>query len=177
MWPLFISNIVLFKTKVNKSLYTIQSFHFDHSTDLNAVSNIQVLAWVTWHRRLWWWWGGSCPLPCFFFNLCSYSCKKDIYFFQTTLSLPCNISVWTPLAEELQCSCLWKLCCSISFERVVKSGDNFLSAVSCITTRLLQRALCFDNWLSDPWHAPVSETGSMYVCAYHFWTRCTGYVS
>lgn len=63
--------------------------------------------------------------------------------------------VTAPLAEKLCYSCLWRLCCSISFERLVKSGDNFLSAVSCITTLLLQKALCFDNWLSDPWQTTV----------------------
>lgn len=35
--------------------------------------------------------------------------------------------------------------CSISFERLVRSGDDFLSAVGFITSLLLQRDLCFDN--------------------------------
>ena len=83
------------------------------------------------------------------------------------LQKPCRCS--TALYMHLR---FWKRCCSISFERLVKSGDHFLPAVSCVTTLLLQRALCFDSWLCDPWRASVLETEITYMCVSvctHLW--------
>lgn len=102
---------------------------------------------------------GSCLPP---FLLLFYNCREEINFLeQYNLCRYNTVRVSAPLAEERQCSYLQKLCCSISSARLVKSGDNFLSAVSCITTLLL--------WItdSDPWHAPES----MYAFVCHFF--CT----
>lgn len=100
----------------------------------------------------------SCLPP---FLLLFYNCREEINFLeQYNLCRYSSVRVSAPLAEERQCSYLWKLCCSISSARLVKSGDNFLSAVSCITTLLL--------WITDSLIPDMHPKACMRLCAIFF---------
>ncbi len=70
-------------------------------------------------------------------------------------------------ADEAQCVYLLYSAVQLFMKAVLLHflwKASFLSAVSCITTLLLQRALCFDNWLWSLARFCVRDTKHVHVC-------------